>query len=622
MSKKSFLLIFQLVIIAISHCSVEAQERPNILWLVSEDNSPMLGAYGDELALTPNLDRLAESGVRYTNAYATSPVCSAARSTLIHGVYGIRYGIQHHRSAHKTPKSLKPYPLFFREAGYYVTNNSKKDYNLIDDQDCWDESSTGAHYKNRKPGQPFFAVFNIADSHESRLFPDDVKNKRESGIYPSVSRIDPKDIHLPAYHPDKPEIRQEWADYYDAVTHMDKQVGSLMLELEGYDLQDNTIVVYYSDHGGALARGKRSVKDSGTRIPLIIYFPDKWKHLAPVKPGEATDRFVSFVDFPATMLSLIGADVPDQMVGIPFLGDKPGPEREYVFMYRDRIDSRYDMVRAIKKGDCRYIVNYTPYRPYGQHYLYSDNSRTSTAWKNAWLAGECNEVQSEFWELKKGEELYRTDTDPDEVNSLIGNPEYQKILVELRTICHEEILRNRDVGFIPESMFSVFAGDSTIYQFAQSEAYQLEEIKSVADIAIQNDSKNLGFLKRKMKDRDPLIRYWAIVGAVILQEQASPAEKQIRNLLVDPYPEIRIAAAEAIGYLGDQDRAIEQIVQELQFDENKDAHIYTSAADVLGYLDLEKVRPLQPMLKKIEQDKRFGYGSWVARGLLRDLDGY
>lgn len=599
-------------------CQIKAQDRPNILWLVSEDNSPFLGCYGDSLALTPKLDRLAESGIRYMNAYATSPVCSAARSTLITGSYGLRYGIHHHRSAHPMPEEIRPYPEFFRAAGYYCTNNSKKDYNLVNDYECWNESGPDAHYKNREPGQPFFAIFNFAQSHESRTFPTDVKRKRENGTYPPVSRVNPADIRLPAYHPDKPEIRQEWADYYDAVTHMDQAIGLRLSELEASGLREETIIIYYADHGGALARGKRSVKESGTRVPLIMWFPKKWQHLAPAAPGESVNRLVSFVDFPATMLSLMGAEIPDQMKdALPFLGPASQQERDFVFLYRGRMDARYDMVRSIKTDSFRYIINYTPYRPAGQYYNYAEFSRITPVWRKAWENGECNEAQSHYWELKPAEELYCTVIDPDEVNNLVHHPAYQKQLKKLRKICHQEILRIRDVGFIPESMYARLAGDSSINQWAQSKKYDLKLIKKVADRAIQGDPQNIPYLQRRMHEYDPLVRYWAVTGSMILGDRTLLHKTTLMRLLEDPCPEVRIRTAEAIGRLGETDMAIAQIFKELEFDPEKDIHIYALAADVLVYLDPDRVKKHLDRIREISSQKRYGNGARIAQGLLQ-----
>ena len=623
--KRPFILIVLAGMTAlcfIPSCSDKGQSnelKPNILWLVSEDNSPFLGCYGDTLALTPNLDRLATEGVRYTAAFANAPVCSAARSTLINGMYGIRLGIYHHRSAHPIPREFKPYPIYFRQAGYYCTNNSKKDYNLVNDYDCWNESSNKAHYKNRKPGQPFFAIFNIGESHESSTFPETVTQRRESGAYPLESRLRPEQVVLPSYHPDLPEIRQEWADYYDAITLMDEKVGERLKELKESGLADSTIVVYYSDHGGGMARGKRSVKESGTHVPMIIYFPEMYKHLAPAKKGETVDRLVSFVDLPATMLCIMGAEIPEHMDGDPFLGQEETAPRDHVFLYRGRMDSRYDFVRAIRTDKYRYIRNYTPYRPYGQPYTYAENARTTPLWRKAWQAGKCNKVQSIYWELKPGEELYDVEKDPHEITNLVNNHEYADLLEKMRNICDIEIISNRDVGFIPESMYSVFAGDSTLYDYAQSYHYDLEGIKAVADMAIERDSSNIGNLIKEMSSNDPVKRYWAALGAVILKEKALPAKEKLLELTGDMTHEVRIAAAEALGYIGEQEMAVEILEKELRFDEKKDKYIYVYAANALQYMDKKYMMQLIHFLEKIAEDKRYEYACRTTGYLAGEL---
>ena len=198
-------------------------ERPNVLWITSEDNSPYLGCYGDQLAQTPNLDRLAKEGLRYRNAFATSPVCSSARTTLITGMHACALGALNHRSNVEIPKAFKLYPEHLRAAGYYCTNNSKTDYNVVIGKKVWDESSKDAHYKNRAADQPFFAIFNLTSSHESQVAPKPGKTE---------FRIPPEQVPLPPYHPDTPDIRRDWANYYDQMTLMDQQAGVILAELE------------------------------------------------------------------------------------------------------------------------------------------------------------------------------------------------------------------------------------------------------------------------------------------------------------------------------------------------------------------------------------------------------
>jgi arylsulfatase A-like enzyme len=520
-------------------------ERPNILWLTSEDNSPYLGCYGDKLAKTPHLDKLAEQGVRYRNAFANSPVCSAARTTLITGMHGCALGVQHHRSKVRIPEGFQLYPEVLRAVGYYCTNNSKTDYNLLERKGVWDESSKNAHYKNRAPGQPFFAVFNFTTTHESQVAPKAGKTD---------FRIPPEKMPLPPYHPDTPEIRQDWANYYDQMTLMDEQVGKMLEQLEEAGLSEDTIVFYYSDHGGALPRGKRNLHDSGTHVPMIVRIPEKWKQWRPAQPGEWVEDPVSFVDLPATVFSLCGVEIPANYQGRPFLGEKKVAPREYVFLYRGRMDARYDNSRAIRDKQYRYMKNYAPHRPWGQYYEYAFEQQPSMrSWYAEYLAGRCNDVQSAYWKPKATEELYEMGSDPFEIKNLASDPAQKERIAELRKKLRAEMLTVRDTGFIPEGMHEKLAGEKTIYDYAQSEAYPLEHIIDFADAATSRDVSALPQLLKAMEDAHPVVRYWGAIGCLVLQKEAAPAKEKLLSLLKDEWNDVRIAAAEAVGWLGESE---------------------------------------------------------------------
>ncbi|MCH5374871.1 MAG: sulfatase, partial [Planctomycetes bacterium] len=259
-------------------------DRPNVLWITTEDLSPVLGCCGDEYAVTPNLDRFAQQGVRYTHAFAMASVCTPARSCLITGVYSSSLGTQHLRGEQPLASSVHCYPEFLRQAGYYCTNNVKEDYNFTTPKAAWDESSNKAHWRNRRPGQPFFAIFNLMTTHQSRI------RFSESDFAELTSRIEPGQRHdpalapLPPYYPDTPVVRRDVARLYDLVTAMDLQVQDLLDQLQEDGLADDTIVFFYSDHGTGMPRHKRWLYDSGTRVPLIIRFPKKYQHLAPGGP--------------------------------------------------------------------------------------------------------------------------------------------------------------------------------------------------------------------------------------------------------------------------------------------------------------------------------------------------
>lgn len=525
-----------------------AQARPNILWITSEDNSPYLGCYGDALAQTPNLDKLAARGIRYRNAFSNAPVCSTARSTLITGMHACSTGIHNHRSSVPYPADFLMYPEHLRAAGYYCTNNSKQDYNFAGKREVWDESSKNAHYRNRRPGQPFFAVFNFTTSHESQVAP---KKGKDS------FRIKPEQMPLPPYHPDTPEIRKDWANYYDQMTLMDAEAGKVLAELDELGEARDTIVFYYGDHGGALPRGKRNIHDSGTRVPLIVHIPDQWKNWRPAESGGWVEDPVAFVDLPATVLSLCGVDIPGHYEGVPFLGEKKAAPREHVFLFRGRMDERYDTVRAVRDRGFRYARNYSPHRPWGQHYTYAFQVQPGMrSWFAEFEAGRCNETQSAYWKPKPPEEFYEVGTDAHEVHNLVSEPSHAARIQEMRAALRHEILRLRDTGFIPEGMFPRLAADGTIYEYAQSSAYPLERVLDLADKATARDVSMLPGLISALADPHPVMRYWAATGCLILQDRAIRAKDALLPLLADEWPDVRVVAAEALGHLGEKDRVL------------------------------------------------------------------
>lgn len=526
-----------------------AADRPNLLWITSEDNSPYLGCYGDALAQTPHLDQLAAQGLRYRRAFATAPVCSAARTTLITGMHPITLGAQHHRSSVAIPARFRSYPELLRAAGYYCTNSSKTDYNVAGwNKNLWDACSPKAHYRHRATGQPFFAVFNFTSSHESQVSP---------GPGAGGFRVAPERIPLPPYHPDTPEIRRDWAHYYDRMTFMDSQVGQVLAELEAAGLTQDTIVFYYGDHGGALPRGKRNIHDSGTRVPLIVRIPPKWAHWAPAAPGQWVEDPVSFVDFPATLLHLAGVAVPGHFQGRTFLGADRAEPREHVLLYRGRMDERYDTVRAIRDRDFRYVRNYSPHRPWGQQYSYPFQVQASMrSWHAEFQAGRCNPVQAAYWLPKPAEELYEIATDPFEVRNRAGDTALADRLQRLRQQLRAELLAARDTGFIPEGLFARLAGQGTLYDYAQSAAYPLERILDLADKASARNAAHLAELQQALGDPHPVIRYWGAVGCLILREQAAPARAALLARLQDESGDVASTAAEALAHLGEAEAAL------------------------------------------------------------------
>lgn len=604
--------LYSLLLLLFFGCAKPAEDLPlpNILWITSEDNSPYAGCYGDEFATTPNMDALAAEGFLYTHAYANVPVCAPARNTILTGVYAISGGNQHMRSYYNKSDQVSFYPKMLREAGYYCTNNRKEDYNINPEQnlDIWNESSRDAHYKNRPEGQPFFAIFNTTISHESSI---------HKSIPNEELRHQPEDVILPPYHPDTPEMRHDWAQYYDKVEDMDQKIGELLQELEESGEAENTIVFYYADHGGVLARSKRYVYETGTRVPFIIRIPEKYKHLYPAEnPGDKVDRLISFVDLFPTLLSIIGSDIPEYLQGKAFLGEEKTADPDYVYMFRGRMDERYDMSRAVRDNKFRYIHNYIPYRVYGQFLEYLWKAPSIRSWEAAYKAGECNPVQSIFWNTKPAEELYDTENDPWEVNNLADDPEYQEELVRMRAAAKEWSLRIKDTGFIPEAELIDRTEGTTAYDHMRESDLDLEKLIETANMASTAKEEDLPQLVDLLRSVEPAERYWAATGLLILGDKARPVIDQIESALNDASPNVKAVAAEAMYNLGAKDKALQALAEVL---ETPNPFARTHALNVIDSVEDDSEFAHQAVLDMIgnaEDLNRSQYDLRAAKGLL------
>ncbi|MEQ8880355.1 MAG: sulfatase-like hydrolase/transferase [Cyclobacteriaceae bacterium] len=581
------LFLAAVVITLFTHCTPEPRELPNILWITSEDNSTFLGCYGDEFATTPNLDKLASEGFLYTHAYANAPVCAPARNTIISGIYAISGGNQHMRSKYLKSDKIKPYPLFLRELGYYCTNNSKTDYNIREDQvdTLWNESSKDAHYKNRAEGQPFFAIFNTTITHESSI---------HKSIPNEELRHDPEQVPIPPHHPRTEEMKHDWAQYYDKMEDMDAYVGERLKELEESGLAENTIVFYYGDHGGVLARSKRYVYESGTHVPFIVRIPEKFKYLFPAdEPGSMVDRLISFVDLAPTLLSIVGIPIPDFMQGDAFLGDQKSADPEYAFMFRGRMDERYDMSRAVRSQKYRYIRNYMPHRIYGQHLNYLWRAPSIRSWEEAYLNGECNETQSIFWEPKPSEELYDTENDPWEVNNLADDPKYAEVMKKMRKANQQWMLRIRDTGFVPEPSWAVRRGEQPFYDLMRKDSeIDLERLIEVAEASSLRKFEDINVLIYYLRSEDPAIRYWGATGLLIQGEKSKPAIADLKNALKDESDPVAIVAAEALYRLGEKELAENTLTEKISGSE----FVSTFAMNAIDINDISSAKIKQAVV--------------------------
>ncbi|MGF1638394.1 MAG: sulfatase-like hydrolase/transferase [Cyclobacteriaceae bacterium] len=604
-----------LIFLACSLCLSCARKEddlplPNILWLTSEDNSPFAGCYGDEFATTPNMDKLAANGFLYTHAYANAPVCAPARNTIITGVYANSGGHENMRSSYDKSDLVKLYPEYLRAAGYYCTNSQKEDFNINPDQtqSIWDEIGKNAHYKNRPEGKPFFAIFNSTVCHESSI---------HSTIPSDQLRHRPEEVQLPPYHPETPEMRHDWAQYYDKVEDMDTWMGEMLTELEESGEAENTIVFYYGDHGGVLGRSKRFVYETGTRVPFIVYIPEKYKHLYPAeKPGMEVNRLVSFVDLMPTLLSLIGENIPEYLQGHAFLGKQKTSDPEYVHMFRGRMDERYDLSRAVRDHKYRYIKNYMPFRIYGQYIDYLWRAPSMRSWEAAYKAGECNETQSAFWNTKPVEELYDTENDPWEVHNLASDPQYKEVLARLRQANKDWMLAINDAGFIPEAELIDRTENTAAFDYMRSGEVSVSSLIDAAEEASKPDAdvqKLISFLQSD----DAAIRYWGATGLLIQGENARSAMTELKAATNDSSVNVAIVAAEASYKLGEKNIGLNALLSSLQ---SPNSHARAHALNAIDNVENESEEVQQAvinLLKEIGDSNRNFYDIRAAVGLLR-----
>lgn len=550
--------VFSLCASSILLCtSVLATERPNLLWITSEDNNVQwVGCYGHPNADTPRIDQLAKEGFRYTHCFATTPVCGPQRSTWITGVHAVSMGTQPMRSRYPIPHEKIPYTAdVLRRAGYYCINQNKTDYNIggRDDKQCWDPTPLTAKgevdYRALAEQQPFFAIINLTDSHES-------------SAHGSVEQTEhpPARVRLAPYHPDLPVIRKNYAKYQDAVRRMDGNVGRNLDALQAAGLKQNTIVIYNSDHGGVLPRSKRFLLDSGIHCPLIVRIPKAFQQLYPAdNPGETVGRIVSFIDLPKTWLSLAAAEIPAVMQGRIFLGPRQEPPRDFAAAYRGRMDERYDAARAIRDKRYLYIRHMMPYVPRGQYLAYLWRAPAAGAWQTHHQEGKTDAVSGRFFRPKPTEELYDTWQDPHSIHNLAADLHYQKILAKMRKDLRQWQLAHFDAGLLPESemVYRAEQNGMTIYEMVRKpQLYPLKRLLDAADRALQpEENVAMAQLVAMLKDPDSGIRYWGCVGLFRLGPGARGQKEPLRQLLKDPSDEVVAMAAWTLYNLGEEEIA-------------------------------------------------------------------
>ena len=541
-SKLTFLSI--LFFLFITSCN--SDERPNIIWLVSEDNSiHFMDLYSKDGAKMPNISSLAKKGVVFNNAFSNAPVCSVARSTIITGVYGPTIGTQYHRKAYPVnlPKYIKPLPLYLRDAGYYTTNNNKEDYNFKKENEIWDESSSKATYKNRKVNQPFFHVQNFGNTHEGRLHFSKEYFKKE------IENFNIENTPTFPYHPDTPIFRFTRELLYKHHMSLDSKIGEFIKDLEKQGLMENTIIFYYGDHGGVLPRSKGYLYESGLNIPMVVYVPKKWKNLSPFHIGTKTSAFIDFLDLVPTVLSLAGIEIPNYLDGTPFLGKKIKKEsieqQNITFGYADRFDEKYDLVRSVRKGKYKYIRNFQPFNVDGLYNFYRYKMLAYKEWYNLFVEGKLNKYQAKFFLPKQPEELYDVKKDPHEINNLAKKTNFKNELIELRSQLKKQIISKNDLSFFPEPYFLKKGLENPI-DFGKKNKELLISLIEVANLNIYPFQEVRKKIADALNDNNPWIKYWGLIACSSFGMKAEENIDKINAIFEDENEEnlVRIRALE------------------------------------------------------------------------------
>ncbi len=552
-------------------------KRPNVLWISLEDISPDLGCYGDTYADTPNIDKLAASGVRYDRAFSHSGVCAPTRCGIITGMYATSVGGHNMRCQTVLPPKVRCFTEYLREAGYYCSNHSKTDYQFSAPPTAWDRAGKG-RWKARKPGQPFFTVINIGNTHESRI---------KGGKRPGSTKHDPAKAPLPAYHPDTPIVRADWASYYDNITTADGMVATILAELAADGLADDTIVMFWGDHGAGMTRGKRWVYDSGTQVPLIAYVPPKWRKYAQSDPpGTGNGEMTQFIDLAPTVLSLAGVPLPKHMQGRALLGPQKGEAPSRIFAGRDRMDERIDLVRMCRDKKYMYVRNYVWWLPYSQLIGYMHNVATLAELHRLHAEGKLNRAQEYFFTAPKAiEELYDVQADPDQVNNLADDAKHHVHLLRGRTALTLWQAKTGDLGLIPEPIFDKVKTDGDWRRKIDTSGI-LERLAKLHVVPIPDAATLKLHLAPPADVLSASLQYWAVAllhHTATTDAKKADVVKTVTPLLAkDVCPIVRVAAAEAIAEFDDVAKALPVLTDVIATGEDKEQLYAISVLDRLG----------------------------------------
>ncbi|CAG5067579.1 hypothetical protein DYBT9623_00300 [Dyadobacter sp. CECT 9623] len=554
MLPKKLLLICSLVVFG---DIAFARNKPNILWITIEDTSPkFIGCYGNKDARTPAIDQLAKEGVRFTNAFSTGTVCSPSRTALITGVKTYETGTGNHRSNYALPAGMHGFPHYLQQAGYHTSNNAKTDYNVLNEKqfiaDAWNESSGKAGWWNRKPGQPFFSVFNYNDSHQSRTmtdaYPKYVKNVLDE--LPENERISENAFEMPPIYRDSPEMRKQVARVYNSLKLTDNKIAKLLKRLDDDHLRDSTIIFFFGDHGEGIPRGKTNGIDLGYRVPFVIWFPPMYKHLSPWgEGGVVTDELIDFADLAPTLISLAGGEIPAYMKGRKLTGPGRSPQTDHLVLSSDRSDNGIDMVRSVTDGRYMYSRNFMPFMPEARYIRYMEISEMKQQMRKDLAEKKLDNLQSSLFADRPAEFLFDLKNDPWETKNLINDPKAKAVAEKMRKQLSASLLKSRDVMFLPEYEIALISGKGNAYEYRLSDQnYPMKEIFAAAALSGTRGKAIAAQQVKLLTNTNKIVRYWAALGlrsqnATVLK----PFGKEIIAGMGDEYQPVSITCA-AIGY--------------------------------------------------------------------------
>lgn len=582
----SFRVVLVFLILSIE--SVCAQQ-PNVLWITIEDTSPQfIGSYGNSDSRTPVMDQLTREGVQFTNAFSTGTVCSPSRSAIISGIKTYELGTGNHRSNYSIPAWLKGFPYYLKQAGYYVTNNSKTDYNVANEKqfiaEAWNESSGKAGWWDREEGQAFFSVFNFNESHQSRTMTHPyewyVENVLE--MLPEEDRITEDEFEMPPFYRDSPEMRKQMARVYNSLKLTDNRIGDLLERLREDGLLQETIIFIFADHGEGMPRGKTNGINFGYRVPFTIWFPPKYEHLSPWGINTKTDELMSFEDLAPTMISLAGGKVPDYLKGRVLLGENRSPKADKLFLSSDRSDNGIDMIRTVTDGRFVYSRNFMPYMPEARYIRYMEIGEIKQIMRTDLENGLLNSIQESIFQSREPEVLYDIENDSWETNNLVGNSEYQDVLIEMRSALKAHLLERKDVLMLPEGELDRISKTTSPYEFRESESdFPFEAIYAAAELSGFRSSEILAQQIDLLESSNPILRYWAAIGLKSQSKEALKANlAELEEKVNDDYPYVSATLA-SIVYEINQAQESQEILKKSILSEDK--HLSLMAINYLLY---------------------------------------